>query len=1721
MIYERLAAYYPCDATHSRSVTWDYTGTYPLDGGLAGSATGKVREALSFVSASSLFRSRTDAAGLRQLRGITCWVKFTTLAANMTLVAKGSSGTDANHSIKLAYNNSTGKIDFIVGDGASSTTVSTTGLTLAASTWYFIRAWNDASEMGVEVNGTVYGTATSRTPLSETGTLYLGRDTSGNYLNGLLDEVALYSTAPTFADGAFFYNGGDGQQIPEPDSLPGPSGRAGETNAWIPPSFAQADEGSLYVAHGKRHVQRFTGYGDFGSAGVPLPTTKPRIASSGSGRMMGDIYAYVRNLDADGRVSSMSPISDVKHVYGDSTGDIEGATNSSPIVVTSTAHGLSSGDRVRITGQRGLTAMNGIWYVTVLTADTFELDGSIGNGDWIATTDPNITVQTRQQGRAGVNCVQSLAFASTPSGGTFTITFRGETSPAISATASAGTIQGVLRSMGTIGDGNVVCAGGAMGTAAVTVTFQGTLASQFIEPLTVDTTNTLGASVTVSVVTLTQGSPGANEVQVLTFYGTPTGGTFTLTYDGQTTGAIAYNASAATVDTALEALSNIGAGDVTCTGGSLPGTPITITFGGALANTNVPLITATVSSLTGGSISAAISTVTAGVAATGDGLIHYWKFDESSGTRYDSAGSCDLAVVSGSPFSDSGKISNCVAADAGSSAQLSGTCSDSVSSGISFDAWIYFPPVGIGQTHYALSLRVTAVISASLFRVRLTRLDGTNSFVSFLIGGSAITATVSASTWHHIACVFDATTFATRLYIDGALSTSSSVSTQAVTLTTVEVFPSTGAFAAVKLDEMAVWNRAITAADVTSRYNSGSGTTSPLSAGTNEVQRLTISGTPAQGSCAVTYGGQTATINYDDTASEMESSLEALSSIGTGNISCTGGPLPGTPIDYEFIGDLATTNVAEATVNDSLLKHKLETTTSGLGAQTEVQRFSATPAPASGTWTATYDGQTTSAMAFDISASAFQTALEALSNLAPGDVTVTGGPLATAPFVVTFGGTLANTNVVSMTAASSMLGAVPELTVTTTTTGLEPLNEIQDIVPDTTIESGTWTITGLSTTTSSLASDATASDVQTALEAIYGVGNIEVTGGPITSQRMSLTWIEDYAATNVAEVTIDSSSLRSGGWGIGAGKLTYEDVEVPTDLRVVRRQVLRNKFGDASVFYIDVDTTDIVSTTFDSTNNEEDLDESVVLIDADGVDQNLARHGEPPHWKRVVASYQNRVFYAVDYVERGISTTNGSLDAAGNGTDWPSIFDGLSFYGEDLQEPYVIDSLNADEQTAQFADNAETSTIVGNYAIRAQVPDGLNVYHSWRTMLQDYPESVHPGEPFRMSRDKRNGEMTGLYSFDGRFFVAYQHQTYRYSFNKDPAATPDGDGSMIVAVPRGLVNHRCVAYLNDLAYCLDPQGCYKFNGDAVGNISEKIAPLFEGRNSDFVIDWSSSKWFHAAAFTESNTVRFFVSLAAGYPRHAICYDVTNENWWLEEYPFPITASCSQGGTAGRRQVLLGSSAWRVFSLTGDYDGVANPTSTLRGTVTTGRLCGLEDSTAAFGSELVGLPVKIVSGTGHGQTRIITAVTATTLSVEEPWLIRPGTDSTYQIAGIEWSIRTGTFALLNGETDCRSLSVTWEPVENEATADLTITLGMNSDPVLAGQTRSADDSFGFSTVTQEPQRSVSLTRTTGYVYHKFDRVTGTPEAPKYMTLELEGTTNGESHRIYGLGVEGLS
>lgn len=95
---------------------------------------------------------------------------------------------------------------------------------------------------------------------------------------------------------------------------------------------------------------------------------------------------------------------------------ITAAANSSNLVITSAGHGLKTGEEVRITGVLGNSAANGVYRVSVLTADTFSLIGAVGNGtyggggSWVRLNEKTSTGDLLPQ-RIGKNIINANAGA--------------------------------------------------------------------------------------------------------------------------------------------------------------------------------------------------------------------------------------------------------------------------------------------------------------------------------------------------------------------------------------------------------------------------------------------------------------------------------------------------------------------------------------------------------------------------------------------------------------------------------------------------------------------------------------------------------------------------------------------------------------------------------------------------------------------------------------------------------------------------------------------------------------------------------------------------------------------------------------------------------------------------------------------------------------------------------------------------------------------------------------------------------------------------------------------------------------------------------------------------------------------------------------------------------------------------------------------------------------
>lgn len=1563
-VSDRIAAYWPFDSTHGRTATFEYTGTYTIDGGTAGTAAGKVRQALSLEADNSEFRSVSDAAGLRQLKGCTVWVKLESKAADMSIVAKGSTSANADHSIRLWYDQSEDVFSYTVGDDTTATTVSTTGLTISTDTWYFIRCATDGERQTIWVDETLYGAADYRAPFSETGTFYIGRDTSGNYFDGLIDELAVYSTAPTRSDGAVFHNGGDGISLPEFDELPGPSGRGGFCNRWKPPTFAESDDGVLYVAHGKRRVQAFDGYGSFRSAGVPSPSSAPTLDSSGTGRIIGDLYGYVRFLDADGRVSSMSPISDVLRASGDSRGAITGATNAAPIVITSASHGLSTGTRVRVTGQQGNTAANGVWYVTRINADEFSLDGSVGNGDWIASEAPTLVINKVQTGRASANEVQSVTLGNMIGqcrvAATGNVSFSVSNGWDISTTAYDGKSYDSSSETGTVRDAVFKSDGSKMYLAKGASIYQYSLSTPWDVSSAAYDSKSFDFSTTSEVIpsalAIAFRSDGSR-VFVLAALSVVHGYNLGTAWDISTvqTGALSYDASAeGTSGTALR---------FNATG------------------TAMFLADSTTDDVFQYTLSSAWAIATSSYAS---------KLLDVSGQE---------GTVRGIEFGDSGTTLYVVGPGNDTIYQYTLTTPYDVSTG------------AYASKSFDVSSQVGLSNSVSF------NSDGTRVFVADLSGTTIYQYEVGTATDPN---PVDGITLNDNDRVLLPLQTDASEN---------------GTYVAVDADDPRKWTR-----------------TTDMAAGSHAADVLVF----------VTAGTANANTLWH----------------------CS------TDYGVDVVG------------------------TDDLTWADETGSFG-------GSSTYTINGQTTASVAYNASASTFQSALEVV--LGSGNVTCGSGPLNEAPVSVTFTGDYAGIDMPLITATSSITGPVTTVTVAQTTQGVSARNTIQQISASN-LSAGAFTLTRDSRTTATIEFDTVASGYKTALELLSTIDTVTVTGDALTEGVIRVEFTGADASSDVSLMTADVTELYDGGWATGASEIEYTNVAVPTDTRVTRKQILRTKPGNADVAYIDVDTTDISLSSFVSTNTDEDLTAAtlVVLRDSDGVDHNLNRHDEPPDWKTSISAFQNRLFVAGDYIESAGAVQIDGTDADGIATDWPSIFDTRSVYGESASDGYVIDTMDPDDQQVTLTDNGETTSSTGDYRLLQAPPENQRLYHSWLTASDAYPESFYLLGPFQVARDTRDGAMVGTFSFDGRLFIAFENTIYRYSFETDPAQAPVGDGRAAVAVPRGLVNLRCVAYADDIVYCLDHQGIYRFDGSAVEGVSQVLKPMFVGEHSAYNINWRYADFFHAAYFPSDRTVRFWVVLGGGpYPQHAICLNIDTGAWWLEHYPYAITASTT-ALIDGELRVLLGASGRRIFTLDGSREGTRSATDVVRGTATSAGISSLTDSGAAFTSSLVGLPVEITEGTGRGQRRIISSVTSTTLYVAGEWGVRPSTDSVYQVGGVSWSVRTGKLRYTDsGKSEVRGVEVVWTPVSNSQTLAAVVRQDFSVTGQTAQMTRAASDADGFSVTAGDPHFTLNMTRDGTATFRISGQSRPNTSSPALLDVEVDGVTNGERHELHVIAVSGAT
>ncbi len=228
--------------------------------------------------------------------------------------------------------------------------------------------------------------------------------------------------------------------------------------------------------------------------------------------------------------------------------------------------------RIEFTGNRALTN------VPDIVVDASELTGLMADWDLL----------TIQDGVDAVNAAFLVGIPQEADGGTFDLTVNIASDArtiAVAYNVTAVELEQQIEGLGTVGDNNVWVTQESAGVFRVE--FINDLEGESQVSLAADSTNLTGIAVTED----TAGGGGTDEIQEIELAEDAQGGSFTLTFGGDTTGLISAAATAGEVDTAFEALASIGVGNVDVTGPA--GGPWLVEFtGGGLEDTDQPLIEA-------------------------------------------------------------------------------------------------------------------------------------------------------------------------------------------------------------------------------------------------------------------------------------------------------------------------------------------------------------------------------------------------------------------------------------------------------------------------------------------------------------------------------------------------------------------------------------------------------------------------------------------------------------------------------------------------------------------------------------------------------------------------------------------------------------------------------------------------------------------------------------------------------------------------------------------------------------------------------------------------------------------------------------------------------------------------------------------------------------------------------------------------------------------------
>ncbi len=306
----------------------------------------------------------------------------------------------------------------------------------------------------------------------------------------------------------------------------------------------------------------------------------------------------------------------------------------------------------------------------------------------------------------------------------------------------------------------------------------------------------------------------------------------------------------------------------------------------------------------------------------------------------------------------------------------------------------------------------------------------------------------------------------------------------------------------------------------------------------NAVQQVSFDRVPTGGTWSLTHGPDTAALAWDDLFSDIQTALEALPSIGAGNVTVTGDFTAGFTIT--FIGALASMPVALLTVASAL--------TDSTAASNAVQAINFDQPPTGGTFQVGFEDESTIPLGYDVSASALKDALNLFGSI-NGGISASAQDGTSKDFSVTMGNAplAAHAQPLLSLVSSSLTGSANQAT------------QVQTLYGTPAPIRGTFKLSNGLDTTTALNYNCSAADIQAALEYLPSIqsGGVTVAGASFAAGFV-ITWAGGLVHSVQPELFVVEQLLQGDELNVSATDgLDLDEID-PDDVKL---SVVTNVLG--------------------------------------------------------------------------------------------------------------------------------------------------------------------------------------------------------------------------------------------------------------------------------------------------------------------------------------------------------------------------------------------------------------------------------------------------------------------------------------------------------------------------------------------------------------------------------